>query len=308
MKNLPLHGGRLLTLAALVFLFLSLRKHFSEIPNIVWNVASVSSLVATVVFFMACSGCGSLAWALLIRGGKIILPFRLAYVILGISQIRKYLPGNFFHYIARVTEGKRYGLATEAIILSMGAETLIAAGTAAIIGVAGFYWFKTGTDFAVGEFVSLNRSTAIVGFVLMSTATIVAFWLWPAARRWIKPRVSYLRLNRLLPSMLLFGVMDIFIGIFVILLLEGVWGINTSWPWYRYSWGFTLAWLLGFVIPGVSGGIGVREAVIVALFGGSLGIGVAAGLAVVLRIITIVADIFTFAIASWLGQDQVVRS
>ncbi|TLY33094.1 MAG: DUF4175 domain-containing protein [Ignavibacteria bacterium] len=108
--------------------------------------------------------------------------------------------------------------------------------------------------------------------------------------------------------MILFAIMDVFIGFFITLLLKGIWGIVPPWAWYRYSWGFTLAWLLGFVMPGASGGIGVREAVIVGLFGSSLGTGVAAGLAIVLRLITVVGDLLTFTIASLLDDDRAVKS
>ena len=128
MKKLLLYGGRFLTLASLVFLILTFQKHFAEIPRFALNAMSVSGLLATIAFVMMCSGLGSYAWVVLMRGARIVLPFRLAYVILGKSQIRKYLPGNIFHYLARLTEGKRYGLATEPIILSTGVETLIAAG------------------------------------------------------------------------------------------------------------------------------------------------------------------------------------
>jgi len=96
----------------------------------------------------------------------------------------------------------------------------------------------------------------------------------------------------------------IFLGIVISLLLTTLWGINTGMHWYQFTWGFTLAWVLGFVTPGASGGIGIRELVFVGLYGKELGEGLAVGLAVVLRVITSIGDLLTFALAYWLGRQE----
>ena len=51
-----------------------------------------------------------------------------------------------------------------------------------------------------------------------------------------------------------------------------------------------LAWLVGFVTPGSSAGIGVREAVLIAALEGSLGAPASGLIALALRLVTIAGD------------------
>jgi hypothetical protein len=65
-----------------------------------------------------------------------------------------------------------------------------------------------------------------------------------------------------------------------------------------------MAWLLGTIMPGASAGIGVREAVILSL--GFLFIGSDLSIAaIVLRILTVLADIFLWLVSRrvWRAMD-----
>jgi uncharacterized membrane protein YbhN (UPF0104 family) len=141
---------------------------------------------------------------------------------------------------------------------------------------------------------------------LIIIAVIVIFIVFilgsPASRRWIKPRLVYLHPRRVFAAMLIFGAALMLNGVVIALLVNGLWRTEVALPWYRFSWGYSLAWLAGFIVPGAPGGIGIREAVFIALFGRELGEGTAAGLAVLLRVITSVGDVMTFGIAYVLGR------
>ena len=52
-----------------------------------------------------------------------------------------------------------------------------------------------------------------------------------------------------------------------------------------------LAWLVGFVTPGSSAGIGVREAVLIAALEGTLGAPASALIALALRLVTVAATL-----------------
>lgn len=80
-------------------------------------------------------------------------------------------------------------------------------------------------------------------------------------------------------------------------LLTTLWGLDTNLQWYQLTWGFALAWVLGFIIPGAPGGIGIREVILASLYAQELGQGMAVGLSVVLRVITSLGDLATFALA-----------
>ena len=58
--------------------------------------------------------------------------------------------------------------------------------------------------------------------------------------------------------------------------------------------GYVIAWVLGFVIPGASGGIGVRELVITLLLGSVVGAEMVLTLSVIHRLITILGDFLAY--------------
>ena len=60
----------------------------------------------------------------------------------------------------------------------------------------------------------------------------------------------------------------------------------------------SLSWLVGFVVPGVPGGIGVREAVFTALAGPTTGTAVAVSLALVSRVVFMAVDITGAVVSS----------
>ena len=53
---------------------------------------------------------------------------------------------------------------------------------------------------------------------------------------------------------------------------------------------FAVAWVAGYVTPGAPGGLGVREAILIAGLGPIYGPGTAAALALIVRVCSVVAD------------------
>jgi len=87
------------------------------------------------------------------------------------------------------------------------------------------------------------------------------------------------------------------IGICAVYLVDTFWPGHAPLPWYRFIYGFALAWLAGFVVPGAPGGIGIREMVMISFFGASLGEGVIVGLAVLLRVLMTAGELLLFTSA-----------
>ena len=64
---------------------------------------------------------------------------------------------------------------------------------------------------------------------------------------------------------------------------------NASWPVVVGAFG--LAWIAGFLIPGAPAGLGVREALFVALIAPEVGAGAALACAILHRLVTAIADL-----------------
>jgi hypothetical protein len=304
MKNLINLIGRFLVVLSIIFLAVKLVHHFHEIPRFTWGPWAYLSLFGSIMVCVVIAVISSYIWSVLLRGGGVFLTLRQAYIITGQTQIGKYLPGNVFHYVGRFALARRQGIPGEAILLSTGVETfLVIATSVAIVGVGLF--FSDGVPAWIKESVNATSlPTVLAGITLFGVILgIVAFFL-PQVRSWIRARLAYLHIRRLSISMFLYLMVFISLGIVIALLLTTLWGIDTGMQWYHFTWGFALAWVLGFVTPGASGGIGIRELVFVGLYGKELGEGLAVGLAVVLRIITSLGDLATFALAYSLGRQE----
>jgi glycosyltransferase 2 family protein len=87
-------------------------------------------------------------------------------------------------------------------------------------------------------------------------------------------------------------------GVSVQLVVDGLWPGQAQLGWLDYTWGFALAFVIGFVTPGSPGGIGVRDAVLFGLYQAPLGPALAASLTLATRVVYILGDLATFTVAS----------
>ena len=65
---------------------------------------------------------------------------------------------------------------------------------------------------------------------------------------------------------------------------------------------YIVAWVLGYIVPGASGGIGIREMALYLLLGPLLGEGLVLALAVIHRLITIIGDFLGYLIVVLLNR------
>ena len=69
---------------------------------------------------------------------------------------------------------------------------------------------------------------------------------------------------------------------------------------------FAIAWVAGFLTPGAPAGLGVREVILLKVLGNFYGTGVAAGITISLRVITLIADCLIFGIALMVKQKLTI--
>jgi len=280
-------------------------RHVHDVPVFSWSLWSGIALFLSVMIVVVNTSVSSYAWSVLLRGGNVGLAWRSAFVIIGKAQIGKYLPGNVFQYVGRVALGRKSGIPAEPVLLSIGAETLLVASTGAVIGAIGLSFDRTTLAWLSASVMGLSeRAVVPLAVGLICLVLVSAAFLHPAARSWILQRLGYMRPDRAGISVLLYMFEFVMFGFLITLLVKTLWGVNGGLEWYRFTWGFALAWVLGFIVPGAPGGIGIREAVFVVLYGHELGQGLAVGLAAVIRVMTSVGDLVTFGVAYWLGRKE----
>lgn len=203
-----------------------------------------------------------------------------------VGQLGKYVPGGIWPVVGQGELASRGGVARSdaypATVLSM-ASTL--AGAAIVAAVAGMASPDDDLPLSVGLALAVGG-----GFAVLSVS-----WL----RRRAEAAVRSMSRGRLVlpdagnmarwtlfhvPVWLSFSAMNLF----VVVALNG-----------PHDAGFVsqlvfvtcVSWMAGFVIIGLPGGIGVREAVFVSLMTGPLGGGLAVTVAVVARLVSILVDL-----------------
>ncbi len=231
----------------------------------------------------------SAAWRQILAAERPPGPPSGYHAIYGRSQIAKYLPGNCFHLVGRQVLGRALGHSQAALALASLVETALqvalAAGLALPLAVARSGAWSIGL--AAGALLALA--------LVLAAPRLLARRLRPLATA---SRAGGLAAGALLRAAALHAA---FFGIAggVLWLLAAVLGdpgpvaLN---PLTSIS-ALALAWVAGFVAPGASAGIGVREAVLILALDRALGAEASAAVALALRLVTTAGDIIFFGLA-----------
>lgn len=212
----------------------------------------------------------------------------------GRTQIAKYLPGNCFHFVGRQIMGRRLGHPHGALAFASLAETillLLAAGALALPVM----WSQLIPMLGV-----LSR------WLAAASAGLVVALIWRYRRRlrdwWARlaPGTHEQRAGwgaRVLKAGLLHAAFFAITGLLLWLLAAGLQTAGAGALGLSAAISvLAIAWCAGFVVPGSSAGVGVREAALVlALEPYLVGDG-ALVVAVALRLVTTLGDLMLFGL------------
>lgn len=221
---------------------------------------------------------------------------------IGVTLVGKYLPGKFWGLLGRTYLLKQRRYTTAAAIEFLLADQFLTFYTGIAVGGLALLLIYSGLLFAL----------ALAAFMVMSAIVLLYYAdlisrLKKIARGLVKRAIDFqevelpetVAVNRigLLGAMLVYTVHWLAIS-FVLWMLY--YPILLSDPWLNallLSAAIPLAMLSGFMAVWAPGGIGVREAVIVGILAINLPLELAASIAVTYRLICIINDLATGAIA-----------
>jgi glycosyltransferase 2 family protein len=218
------------------------------------------------------------------------------------TNIAKYLPGNVWHYYGRVTAAKAAGIPTSIAALSVLLEPLLMASAA-------IAFVLLGIQLAIAPSHIYIKILLILGLAGVLLA-IHPYWLNVAIRllRQIKFKTakSTAKTNdadsyqiKRYPWRPLLGEMG-FIGLrgtgFLLTLLAVMPLSIESIPLLFTA--FSLAWVLGLIIPGAPGGLGVFEVTAISLLQHSFSTGAVISAIALYRLISIIAETTGAGLAS----------
>ena len=223
-----------------------------------------------------------MCWVLQLRKKHANISFQESFISIGLSQIAKYIPGNFAHFIGRAILVKDVNSKSD-VALAMLIETLMMVVTALLGACIWSVLFYLPSDISIWAIVGVT-----VAFFSGTYLTIEiikrrfqAFWL------------QYRTLSLII---LLNAFIFILHGIVLFLIAEIVLDVSGIF-FLTYGLGFSAAFLVGYLLPGAPGGIGVREYTFVLLFSSQLGEAIALEVIVLHRILAILGDLVFFLMA-----------
>jgi glycosyltransferase 2 family protein len=234
----------------------------SDLPRLLGHLQAGSLTIAavTAVLYGAALYLLAVAWAATLRqlapGPVDLVAAVRAYTL---SIFAKYLPGNVFHYAGRQIAVARMGHGqkppAQATVVEISGH-FVAAGCLLVLLL----------PFASGDLGWLGPLLGHWPFALLAIAALGAAATLLLRRRGV-------RLWPALPPRLLGCLLLVQLGFFGLAALLGAWlaanmlGLPAaSMPAIAFA--YLLAWLVGFITPGAPGGLGVREACLVAALQG----------------------------------------
>ncbi|PFH10714.1 hypothetical protein BCF11_3143 [Collimonas sp. PA-H2] len=221
-------------------------------------------------------------------------------MIMGVTQMAKYLPGNVGQHIGRAAMSMTRGISIQPFLLTVFSETLLALLAALMIGTAGAFFSQAG----LASFTSAHQTIFIP--VLAGLLIIVLLLYRPLAPRLLRrfaPAYDSSSLAGLLPHSITLlkalvayclNYVTIGIGIFLIAMV--------LLPEAKHDFmlllaSFSLAWVAGFFTPGAPAGLGVREVIMLGMLSASYPGSSALLIIVAFRLATILGDSFCFLVA-----------
>ncbi len=260
--------------------------------NLVWLVVGgMCGLVA-----MALIG---LNWLLILRHSGAAAPWRRGMSWFFVGQLGKYVPGGIWPIVGQAELAHRGATPRGAAYLSTATSMV-----ATFLGAA--------TVAAVTGLISPSEGRLLPTVIACALVVAFAALAVPAARsafdRFSRrvtrrelgvpdPRWFGVLVVRHVPVWLAFAGMNIFAVAALGSDLDGSLVVTLVYA-------TCISWMAGFVVVGVPGGIGVREAVFISMMTAPLGAGVAVSAAVLSRVVSIVVDLVGAAVSVLIARTD----
>lgn len=285
-------------IAGLGFVGLRIARDREEIADALSSSDPIWLVVALACGLAAMTVLG-VNWLAIVRRGGAPAPWRRGLYWFFVGQLGKYVPGGIWPIVGQAELAHRdqtpRPIAYWSTAMSMVATLLGAATTAAIAGL-----------------VSPAGSRLIPVLFTLGLVVVAIMFASPRARdllHRLADRVTARELRlppagwfallvaRYLPMWVLFAGMNVFS-------VKALGGTLDADLVMTLVYATCVSWIAGFVIIGLPGGLGVREAVFISMMTGPLGAGLAVSVAVISRLVSVAVDLLGAAISVPVGRTS----
>lgn len=275
-------ASRLLAAGLVVYLGVRLWQLWDKHP-IDFHTADAGLFAVSVVAGVFALTAFALTWTVILR--RLGVAARPGWVEIWFkSQLGKYLPGSVWQYAGRVTLGRRRGIPVQISLASIAVEVLASLAAAAIVSALALPIAFTFAAWAAGVLLC-GVAYAFRGGIMATAERLAA----PALAR-VDRRTVAASLRAVPVAAGLYLVTWALYGASFWLIAHSLFGVPAS-DFLHDVGVFAVAWVAGYVVVFAPGGIGVREAVLVALLSGRLGEAHAIALAGASRLVLSAIDL-----------------
>lgn len=278
--------------ATLFFLGSVLRHNWQQVLQIRLTSAGWGLLAAALGVTMLAHCCAGWVWDWILRDfGQSVSPGWAISTYLK-TNVAKYLPGNVWHYYGRITSAHGVGVPLEVATVSVLLEPILMLAAALLLALV------SGQQILVqfGVVALLLQAIGLVAVLLMLQPKVLnpaIGWLKRAKQKAsgdssIYPKTEWV--SRYPLKVLLGEILFLLLrAMGFALTLASIASIPLAQLPILLS-SFSLAWLMGLVVPGAPGGLGVFEAVAVALLGPVFSPAIILSGAALYRLISVLAE------------------
>jgi glycosyltransferase 2 family protein len=277
--------GALIGVAGIAFVLRRIVRDWDDFADASTS-ANPAWVAVALMFGLAAMSTIGWNWLALLRPDRTAAVLRQGASWFFIGQLGKYVPGGIWPIVGQAELATRAGsprsTAYSATAVSMLATLLGAVTFAVGVGLLSPFDHRWISLAVGGALVIAFRLLGAEPLRRRAHDVVEKF-----TRRRLElpePRALAVQVARHLPVWLFFSTMNVC----VYRALGGAWELRLV---VELAFATCVSWIAGFLVVGVPGGIGVREAVFVSLMSGPVGAGLALSIAVVSRVVSIAADL-----------------
>ena len=249
------------------------------------NFKSIFISLFLVILSMFSYGLFSKAWVMLLEKKYPNFKLKIAFQIIGMSQIAKYLPGNVAHIVGRFYLSKKLLSSTD-ITTTLLIETILFTGTSFLIG-CGYIIYSD-------IYSVIPKSDLIIVFTVFSSIVLATYLGLKILNK--NYDTSYINTQSIFKSLFIYLLLPIIGGLTIYVIFNCILQ-STPLPFLLCASAFSLSFLAGFIVPGAPGGIGVREYIFTILLTPFVAPILALQAILIFRLISLMSDVVLFFIS-----------
>ncbi|MFN2339525.1 MAG: lysylphosphatidylglycerol synthase transmembrane domain-containing protein [Gammaproteobacteria bacterium] len=302
--------GLLLIGYFLIFLLQTLETH--DLDALLKPGMALAILAAALVCALLIPLAG-FAWSILLHSmGCNWKPAKLTAII-GFTQLAKYVPGNIAQHIGRTTAALVNGMPPSMYLSSVVAETILLLIASLLVGVLSMSLSSTPIPL-----VGIPLTETAVSFAAILATSLILFAIVlrysPSLLRWFANAKGKTKLTIPIPSKLastqafgLYCIAYLLLGVALCIIAKQHGGLVEP-DFFTLPSSFALAWLAGYLAPGVPAGLGVREGAMAILLSNAGPSEYILTVIVAARLATIIADAISFLLSIAIMKSSNVRT